>query len=296
MTTKTERNTPLIVAFVADLMFTTKIANVANHLGYQVKWIEKAADLGEIDPDAPPQLPGELLHGREGRLFQQLAHWQPALLLFDLNNKQIPWEPWIMALKSSPATRRMPILCFGPHEDVATMKRAKAIGADAVVARSRFTANMPQLLQQHARIPDYAALAETCREALPELVIEGIELFNEGEYYRCHDSLEEAWMNEQGPVRDLYRAILQVGIAYYQIERGNYRGALKLLLRVQQWLAPLPNRCRDVNVARLREDVRAVHDALVELGPERLEELDHTLFRPVEYNPTRRSTGNGRPL
>lgn len=295
MTTKTEHKAPLIVAFVTDLMFTTKIANVANHLGYQVEWIEKAADLGEIDPDAPPELPGELLHGREGRLFQQLAKWQPALLLFDLNNKQVPWEPWIIALKSSPATRRMPILCFGPHEDVATMQRAKAIGADAVVARSRFTAGMPDLLQQYARIPDYAAFAETCQEPLPALVIEGIELFNEGEYYRCHDSLEEAWMNEAGPVRDLYRAILQVGIAYYQIERGNYRGALKLLLRVQQWLAPLPGQCRGVNVAGLRQNVRAVHDALVELGPERLDELDRRLFRPVEYTRTRPAPGDGRP-
>jgi predicted metal-dependent hydrolase len=283
MTARNQRKAPLIIAFVADLMFTTKIANVANHLGYRVEWIEQAADLGDVDPDAPPELPGELLHGREGRLFQQLAQWQPALLLFDLNNKQIPWESWIIALKSSPATRRMPILCFGPHEDVATMTRAKAIGADAVVARSRFTAGMPKLFQQVARIPDYAALVETCREPLPELVIEGIELFNAGEYYKCHDSLEEAWMNEAGPIRDLYRAILQVGIAYYQIERGNYRGALKLLLRVQQWLAPLPDRCRGVNVARLHQDVRAVHDALVELGPERLDELDRSLLQPLSY-------------
>jgi len=90
-------------------------------------------------------------------------------------------------------------------------------------------------------------------------------------------------MNEAGPIRDLYRAILQVGIAYYQIERGNYRGALKLLLRVQQWLAPLPDRCRGVNVARLHQDVRAVHDALVELGPERLDELDRSLLQPLSY-------------
>ena len=30
---------PLIIAFVADLMFTTRIALVAEHLGYRVEWI-----------------------------------------------------------------------------------------------------------------------------------------------------------------------------------------------------------------------------------------------------------------
>jgi len=55
-------------------------------------------------------------------------------------------------------------------------------------------------------------------------------------------------MATSGPVRELYRAILQVGIAYYQIERGNHRGALKMLLRSVQWLAMLPDRCQGIDV------------------------------------------------
>ena len=69
--------------------------------------------------------------------------------------------------------------------------------------------------------------------------IEGITLFNQGKFYQCHDALEEAWKQDRSLGRDLYRAILQIGIAYYQIKRGNYRGGLKMLLRVRQWLDPL---------------------------------------------------------
>jgi predicted metal-dependent hydrolase len=282
MTEQTERDTPLLVAFVADLMFTSRIANVARHLGYRIEWIERAGDLGDIEPNAPPERPGELLHGREGQLFQKLAAWQPALLLFDLTNKAIPWEPWITILRASPATRRIPILCFGPHEDVERMKRAKAVGATAVLARSQFTANMPDLFQKYARIPDYEALDSACREPLPDLAQRGIELFNEGEYYQCHDDLEEAWMAEKGRIRDLYRGILQVGIAYYQIQRGNYRGALKMLLRVRQWLDPLPPTCRGLNIDKLRRDATAVQEALTNLGPERIDEFDQSLFHPIE--------------
>lgn len=273
---------PLIVAFVADLMFTTRIAKAAEHIGYRVKWIETADQLGSLDTEPRPELPGEWLHGREGRLFDQMALWQPALLLFDLNNAGIPWRTWIAALKSAAATRRIPVMCFGPHEDVETMKAAHSVGADAVLARSRFTADMPAVFQRYARVPDRVALAVACSEPLSALAREGIERFNQGNYYLAHDSLEEAWINDTGPGRDLYRGILQVGIAYYQIENGNYRGAVKMLLRVRQWLDPLPDTCRGVDVARLREDVDRVYTTLLSLGEGQIGVFDRRTFGTIE--------------
>ena len=274
---------PLLVAFVADLMFTTRIAAVAAHLGYRVTWIESAAELGAPDAAAAPESPGERLRGPVGRLFAQIIDWQPALLLFDLNNAAIPWRDWIAALKSSAATRRIPVLCFGPHEDTATMRAAHDAGADAVLARSRFTADMPALFTRYARVPDRAALADACAEPLSDLARSGVVKFNEGAYYKAHDALEEAWLADQGAGRDLYRGILQVGIAYHQIERGNYRGAVKMLLRVRQWLEPLPEHCRGVDVAALRADVARVYAALIALGPDGIAAFDCGLFGQIYF-------------
>ena len=273
---------PLIVAFVADMMFTSKIENVIRHLEYRVQWIERAADIGDGYQDDQQEPLGEMLHGREGQLFEKVTAWQPALLLFDLSNQAIPWRRWIPMLKSSAATRQIPVMTFGSHMDVDTMQTAKQVGADFVFARSRFVAGMPQLLQDHARIPDYEAIITACQGRLPPLVISGIEQFNSGAYYACHDDLEEAWRQDDSAGRDLYRGILQVAIAYFQIERGNYRGAMKMLLRLRQWLEPLPGVCRGVNVAKLRKDAAAVQEALAALGPERISEFDHTLFKQVE--------------
>jgi len=161
------------------------------------------------------------------------------------------------------------------------MQEAKRVGADLVLARSRFTADMPELLRTNARVPDHAAVDVACAEPLSELGRSGIVKFNEGAFYPSHDDLEEAWQQDTGPARDLYRGILQVGIAYYQIDRGNYRGAVKMLLRVRQWLDMLPDVCRGVDVAQLRRDAAAVHEALVALGPERIAEFDRALFQPV---------------
>lgn len=278
------KRSPLIIGFVSNLMMATKIENVVRHLGFRVEWVETAVSISKTEQDLVRHQPGEALQGREGVLLIQITSRQPSLLLFDLTNQDIPWQRWIAVLKSSPATRRIPILCFGPHIEADKLQAARHAGADLVVARSRFTRQMSKLLLEQARIFDEAALAQTCQNPLPELVLSGLALFNQGEFYKCHDALEEAWRQETGPVRELYRGILQVGIAYFQIERGNYRGALKMLLRVRQWLAPLPDICRTVHIEQLRQDVEAVQAVLADLGPDKIAEFDKTLFRPIDYN------------
>lgn len=276
---------PLIVGFVSDLLFAVKMENAAQRLGYQVVWIGDAAELGDDAPPLPHPVPGERLFGRAGKMVEQLVRWQPALLIFDLTNDKIPWREWIANLKSSPATRRLPILCFGPHVDGETAQIAQDVGADVVVARSRFAAALPELIEKHARMPDSAAAVAACAEPLSERGQQGIVLFSQGHYYEAHEELEHAWMADQGPGRDLYRAILQIAVCYLQIERQNYRGAVKMLLRVRQWLNPLPESCRGVDVLQLRQDVHAVHEALVSLGADRISEFDWALARPVAFTP-----------
>lgn len=276
------QNSPLIVAFVSDLMFTTKIDNVCRHLGYRVKWIESTADLGGDQSQTEQIGVSEQIGGQMGQLFIKIADLQPSLLIFDLANKSIPWENWMPLLKSSPATRQFPILAFGPHTNVEIMGKAKNSGADAVLARSRFTSEMPQLLQKYARIPDLESLSTSCEEPLPPLAVEGIEKFNAGQYYACHDYLEEAWRQDNTPGRDFYQGVLQVAIAYYQIQHQNFRGAMKMLLRLRQRLDPLPPVCRGINLEKLRQDVRVVQETLVSLGENRIADFDQSLFRPIE--------------
>ncbi len=273
---------PLLVGFVSDLFFTTKIENAAKNLGFNTIWVENAAEMGPPDPNLPTETPGEMLHGREGQLFTKITQWQPALLIFDLNNAAIPWDRWIALLKSSPATRRMPILCFGPHEAVNQLERARQVGAEVVIGRSRFTSDLPQLLQTHARIPNEAAYQEVCQQPLSTLGQKGITLFNAGHYFDAHEELEHAWNEDQSNGRELYRGILQIAVAYLQIERGNYRGAIKMFMRVRQWLEPFPSPCRGIDVAALRTSAQTVYETLQQLGPDRITELDRALLQPIK--------------
>ncbi len=60
---------------------------------------------------------------------------------------------------------------------------------------------------------------------------EGIALFNRGEYFRAHEEFEAIWLATEGPVRSLYRGLVQACAGLLKIERGEKMGALRLLRR-----------------------------------------------------------------
>lgn len=272
---------PVIVAFVSDFMTENKIENVANNLSFRLETVGDAKMIAPPDVNVPQNQAAEPVYGRQASLLEKITGWQPKLLIFDLGNEAIPWQKWIATLKSSPSTRRIPVLCFGPHVNVEVMTLAREMGADEVVGRSRFMSAMPDLITRLARTWNYEGISTACQEPLSPLGMKGIEEFNKGEYFECHEYLEDAWNEDDGPARDMYKAVLQVAVAYLQIERQNYAGAVKMFLRARQWLDPLPDVCRGIDIGRLKEDAQQVHQTLLELGPQQIQTIDRTMFRPV---------------
>jgi uncharacterized protein len=128
--------------------------------------------------------------------------------------------------------------------------------------------------------------SSNCVGSLHPKAIEGMELFNAGRYFEAHEALEAAWRAESGPVRDLYRGILQVGVVYLHITHYNYPGALKVYQRSLKWLQLWPETCRGVSVGQLRRDLETVMSALQELGPQQIAGFDTTLLKPIHYSPS----------
>ncbi|MBI1279769.1 MAG: DUF309 domain-containing protein [Anaerolineaceae bacterium] len=209
-----------------------------------------------------------------------LADEHAALILVD--GDQDGWQFWTATPKSSPATRRIPIFLIATSADA--REKALVNGADLTLTPDELLQQVPKIITDYARSLD-PKIAEQldceCQEALPDLALQAVEQFNMGEYYHQHDMFEEQWMHTEGPVRDLYRAVLQVGIAYFQITRGNHRGALKMLLRSVQWFALLPDVCQGIDIKQLREDSSRVRAELERMNPADIANFDRSLLKPV---------------
>jgi len=209
-----------------------------------------------------------------------LADDHAALILVD--GDQPDWHFWTTTPKTSPATRRIPIILVADSADV--RDKALGAGADLALTPAELLEDLPRLVTDYARALDPATAEQLdceCHEDLPPLAVQAVEKFNAGEYYPQHDLFEEQWMHTTGPVRDLYRAVLQVGIAYFQITRGNHRGAIKMLLRSVQWFALLPDVCQGIDIKQLREDSLQVRAELERIKPEDIANFDRSLLKPV---------------
>ena len=130
-------------------------------------------------------------------------------------------------------------------------------------------------------------MENSCSAPLHPQAIEGLKLFNQRKYFEAHEALEDAWRDETGPIRELYRGILQVAVAYLHITRGNYDGAVKVHGRSLKWLQDWPDVCRGIEVGKFKRDVESVMNIVFTLGRDKIQEFNPSLFHKIEWNERR---------
>ena len=135
-------------------------------------------------------------------------------------------------------------------------------------------------------MPASASHDDTCNAPPHPRAVEGFHLFNAGRYFEAHEALEDAWKAEPGTVRDLYRGILQIAVAYLHITRGNYPGALKVYARSQKWLRDWSPVCRGVYVDELKRDAEGVIREVKRLDEAGNRQFDITLLKPLRWEET----------
>src|SRR5215218_8549073 len=118
---------------------------------------------------------------------------------------------------------------------------------------------------------------------IPELVLKGIEEFNKGEFYECHEHLEEAWMQEPRRVRFLYQGILQVGVGFYHQQNGNWRGATGLIRNGTARLREFEPVTLGIDVAKLVRECERCLQELEDLGREQVREFDQSMVPKVKW-------------
>jgi hypothetical protein len=172
----------------------------------------------------------------------------------------------------------VPVLGFGPHVDLSLREKALAAGCDAVVGRGAVTTNLAYLVEKHKWMLD----KQPCEDPAPALLREGVALFNQGDYFECHEVIEEAWMEETRPVRIMYQGVLQIGVACHHVRNRNWRGAMKLLERGIPKVRRFSPTCMGLNLAKLLADAETIRQELIRLGPDWNGEFNPALYPTIE--------------
>jgi predicted metal-dependent hydrolase len=92
----------------------------------------------------------------------------------------------------------------------------------------------------------------------------GIELFNHGEYFECHEVLEEVWRHERGERRLFLQSLIHLAVAFYHHQQGNPAGMERQMQKGLKKLAGyLPEYC-GVDTVQLYRDAIGVWEARCE--------------------------------
>lgn len=121
---------------------------------------------------------------------------------------------------------------------------------------------------------------------LPEEFWQGVEQFNQQQFYACHDTLEALWMEAIASDKQFYQGILQVAVGLYHLGNQNWRGAVILLGEGINRLRTYQPDYEEVDVEGFLEQTASILKLLQTTGPEQVT----TVLQQLGYGVDRQLT------
>ncbi len=101
---------------------------------------------------------------------------------------------------------------------------------------------------------------------------EGIDLFNAGRYFECHEAWEQVWNRTQGDDKLVIQGLIQAAVAILHLERDNREGAESLYAKACAKLALVRSEFRTLDIERFCVALKEFFDAARPTNRDRLPE------------------------
>lgn len=101
-------------------------------------------------------------------------------------------------------------------------------------------------------------------------------------FFEFHELLEGVWMGWRGPERRFLQGLIQLGVAFYHVERNNYRGAMSMFRNGWAKVAPHAPRYCGVELQEFLKRIAECREHVERLGPGRSLDFDWSLVPPLE--------------
>ena len=100
-----------------------------------------------------------------------------------------------------------------------------------------------------------------------KLYLDGIQLFNEHEFFEAHEVWEDIWHMAYGLKHDFYQGLIQCAVALEHYRRSNPRGVLSLYQSYRPKFKNVPPMFMGLDVKQFLKDMHEVLSPVVEANP-----------------------------
>jgi len=116
-------------------------------------------------------------------------------------------------------------------------------------------------------------------------ILQALGEFNRGDWFECHETLEDLWIGSEDEPRWFYQGMLQIAVALLHWRNGNFGGAVSLLTSGVDYLQRVSPVCQRIEVAALAGEAERFREELVRLGPERMAAVPAALIPKMRLAP-----------
>jgi predicted metal-dependent hydrolase len=103
---------------------------------------------------------------------------------------------------------------------------------------------------------------ETPEKEHPSEFYKGLDYFNRGFYFECHDAWEEVWAEAKGKEKIFYQGLIMAAVSLYHFENENLEGALSCYQKALKQFRQLPDLYLSLNLRELAENLEAFYRGL----------------------------------
>ena len=100
-----------------------------------------------------------------------------------------------------------------------------------------------------------------------KLYLDGIQLFNDHEFFEAHEVWEDVWHMAYGIKHSFYQGLIQAAVALEHYRRGNPRGVLSLSKSYPPKFRDVPERFMGLDVRRFLGEMARVLAPVVTMNP-----------------------------
>jgi predicted metal-dependent hydrolase len=90
-------------------------------------------------------------------------------------------------------------------------------------------------------------------------LIAAINKFNEGDYFECHEILEDIWFDVRDGSRNFYQGLLHISVAFYHLtKKNNFKGTIIQLNKALDKLNSFDEQFQGIDLLKLNGQLKRI--------------------------------------